>query len=75
MPDATDPGQLGINHPPASGGRYPEGEIGYPGTPMGAAPTAYALWQRYLTLDPAAPEWMNSARFVLSAGHAVLPCG
>jgi transketolase len=42
---------------------------------MGAAPTAYALWQRYLTLDPAAPEWMNSARFVLSAGHAVLPCG
>jgi transketolase len=43
---------------------------GHPGTPMGAAPTAYALWQRYLRYDPAAPEWMNRDRFVLSAGHA-----
>src|SRR5271165_1312047 len=37
---------------------------------MGAAPTAYTLWQRYLKYDPAAPEWMNRDRFVLSAGHA-----
>ena len=43
---------------------------GHPGTPMGAAPTAYTLWQRYLRYDPAAPEWMNRDRFVLSAGHA-----
>src|SRR5580698_1947676 len=43
---------------------------GHPGTPMGAAPTAYTLWQRYLRYDPAAPEWMNRDRFVLSEGHA-----
>jgi transketolase len=43
---------------------------GHPGTPMGAAPTAYALWQRYLRYDPATPEWMNRDRFVLSVGHA-----
>ena len=43
---------------------------GHPGTPMGAAPTAYTLWQRYLRYDPAAPEWMNRDRFLLSAGHA-----
>jgi transketolase len=43
---------------------------GHPGTPMGAAPTAYALWQRYLRYDPAAPEWMNRDRFILSSGHA-----
>jgi transketolase len=43
---------------------------GHPGTPMGAAPTAYALWQRYLRYDPAAPEWINRDRFVLSVGHA-----
>lgn len=43
---------------------------GHPGTPMGAAPTAYALWQRILRYDPAAPQWINRDRFVLSSGHA-----
>lgn len=43
---------------------------GHPGTPMGAAPTAYMLWQRHLRYDPASPEWMNRDRFVLSVGHA-----
>ncbi len=43
---------------------------GHPGTPMDAAPTAYALWQRFLRYDPADPEWMNRDRFVLSCGHA-----
>jgi transketolase len=43
---------------------------GHPGTPMGAAPTAYTLWHRYLCYDPVAPEWMNRDRFVLSVGHA-----
>ena len=43
---------------------------GHPGTPMDAAPTAYTLWQRYLRYDPAAPNWMNRDRFVLSEGHA-----
>jgi transketolase len=37
---------------------------------MDAAPTAYALWQRFLRYDPTAPNWINRDRFVLSVGHA-----
>lgn len=43
---------------------------GHPGTPMGAAPIAYCLWQRFLCYDPNDPEWPDRDRFVLSAGHA-----
>ena len=43
---------------------------GHPGTPMDAAPTAYALWQQVLRYDPADPDWINRDRFVLSCGHA-----
>ena len=43
---------------------------GHPGTPMGMAPTVYALWQRILRFDPEEPIWPNRDRFVLSAGHA-----
>ena len=43
---------------------------GHPGTPMALAPVTYALWQRFLRFDPAAPIWSNRDRFVLSAGHA-----
>jgi len=43
---------------------------GHPGTPMGAAPTAYCLWQRFLSYDPSDPAWPNRDRFVLSVGHA-----
>ncbi len=45
-------------------------QSGHPGTPMDAAPTAYALWQRVLRYDPADPGWINRDRFVLSSGHA-----
>src|SRR5690348_15174771 len=43
---------------------------GHPGAPMGAAPMAYALWTRYLRVNPADPHWADRDRFVLSAGHA-----
>ena len=43
---------------------------GHPGTPMGAAPMAYALWDRFLKHNPADPTWPNRDRFVLSCGHA-----
>ena len=43
---------------------------GHPGTPMGAAPIAYCLWQRFLRFDPDDPDWPNRDRFVLSVGHA-----
>jgi transketolase len=43
---------------------------GHPGTPMGMAPVAYTLWQRFLRYDPDNPIWPDRDRFVLSAGHA-----
>lgn len=43
---------------------------GHPGAPMGLAPVAYSLWQRFLRFDPGDPIWPNRDRFVLSAGHA-----
>lgn len=42
---------------------------GHPGLPMGAAPMAYALWDRFLKFDPKHPKWPDRDRFVLSAGH------
>lgn len=43
---------------------------GHPGLPMGAAPMAYVLWNKFLNVNPASGrEWSNRDRFVLSAGH------
>ena len=42
---------------------------GHPGLPLGAAPIAYTLWDRFLKFNPANPHWPNRDRFVLSAGH------
>ena len=47
-----------------------QAQSGHPGMPMGAAPTAYCLWQRFLRYDPEDPDWPNRDRFVLSSGHA-----
>ncbi|MEE8353126.1 MAG: transketolase, partial [Dehalococcoidales bacterium] len=43
---------------------------GHPGTPLGAAPLAYVLWDRFLKHNPADPDWVDRDRFVLSCGHA-----
>ncbi|MFQ5380195.1 MAG: transketolase, partial [Dehalococcoidia bacterium] len=43
---------------------------GHPGAPMGAAPMAFALWDRHLKHNPADPSWPDRDRFILSAGHA-----
>ncbi len=42
---------------------------GHPGMPLGAAPMAYVLWDRFLNHSPENPDWPNRDRFVLSAGH------
>ncbi len=42
---------------------------GHPGMPLGMADAAYVLWQDFLRFDPAAPNWPDRDRFVLSAGH------
>lgn len=43
---------------------------GHPGAPMGQAPVAYVLWDRFLRHNPRNPAWPDRDRFVLSAGHA-----
>jgi len=46
-----------------------EARSGHPGLPLGAAPMAYVLWDRFLRHNPADPHWPDRDRFVLSAGH------
>ncbi|NET66754.1 MAG: transketolase [Moorea sp. SIO1G6] len=45
---------------------------GHPGLPMGAAPMAFVLWDRFLRYNPKNPNWFNRDRFVLSAGHGCM---
>ena len=47
-----------------------QAKSGHPGAPMGAAPMAYVLWDRFLKHNPSDPLWPDRDRFVLSAGHA-----
>jgi len=42
---------------------------GHPGLPLGAAPIAYVIWDRFLKYNPRNPSWPDRDRFVLSAGH------
>ncbi|KFN91165.1 transketolase [Tetragenococcus muriaticus] len=43
---------------------------GHPGLPLGAAPMAYALWTKYMKVNPkTSRNWIDRDRFVLSAGH------
>jgi transketolase len=53
---------LSIDQPQAA-------DSGHPGLPLGAAPMAYVVWQRYLKHDPNDPRWPDRDRFVLSGGH------
>ena len=43
---------------------------GHQGTAMALAPLAHVLFSRVMKFDPAAPEWPDRDRFVLSNGHA-----
>ena len=61
---------------------------GHPGTPMGAAPMAYVLWDRFLKHNPGDPQWPDRDRFlkhnpgdpqwpdrdrfILSPGHEII---
>ncbi|WP_373236752.1 transketolase [Cohaesibacter celericrescens] len=42
---------------------------GHPGTPLGGADIATALYAKHLKFDPQNPDWPDRDRFVLSAGH------
>lgn len=42
---------------------------GHPGMPLGMADVATVLFNRFICVDPAHPDWPDRDRFVLSAGH------
>lgn len=42
---------------------------GHPGLPMGCAELGALLYGEILKHNPAAPDWVNRDRFILSAGH------
>src|SRR3712207_9258370 len=45
---------------------------GHPGMPMGMADVATVLFTEALKYDAADPEWLDSDRFVMSAGHGTM---
>ncbi|KAK3722428.1 Transketolase [Vermiconidia calcicola] len=45
---------------------------GHPGAPMGMAPVAHVLWNKFMTFNPKNPDWLNRDRFVLSNGHGCM---
>lgn len=45
---------------------------GHPGAPMGMAPAAHVLFNKFMTFNPKNPDWLNRDRFVLSNGHACM---
>jgi transketolase len=68
--DTTDLDQLSINTLRfLSVDAVEAADSGHPGLPLGAAPMAYVLWQRFLRHNPSDPHWFNRDRFILSAGH------
>lgn len=42
---------------------------GHPGFPLGTAPLMYTIWDRFMSYNPANPNWFNRDRFILSPGH------
>ncbi|QKX62226.1 uncharacterized protein TRUGW13939_09385 [Talaromyces rugulosus] len=45
---------------------------GHPGAPMGLAPAAHVLFNKFLNFNPKNPNWANRDRFVLSNGHGCM---
>ncbi|KAL1979995.1 hypothetical protein VTN96DRAFT_4817 [Rasamsonia emersonii] len=45
---------------------------GHPGAPMGLAPVAHVLFNKFMNFNPKNPDWVNRDRFVLSNGHGCM---
>ncbi|KAK3994707.1 putative transketolase [Cladorrhinum sp. PSN332] len=45
---------------------------GHPGAPMGMAPVAHVLFNKFMRFNPKNPKWLNRDRFVLSNGHGCM---
>lgn len=44
---------------------------GHPGAPMGMAPVAHVMFNKFMSFNPKNPDWVNRDRFVLSC--VILP--
>ncbi|KAG8526803.1 uncharacterized protein KY384_008232 [Bacidia gigantensis] len=45
---------------------------GHPGAPMGLAPAAHVMFNKFMSFNPSNPHWLNRDRFVLSNGHGCM---
>ncbi|KAJ6014591.1 transketolase [Penicillium herquei] len=45
---------------------------GHPGAPMGMAPAAHVLFNKFMSFNPQNSDWANRDRFVLSNGHGCM---
>ncbi|RDA83144.1 hypothetical protein CP532_3196 [Ophiocordyceps camponoti-leonardi (nom. inval.)] len=45
---------------------------GHPGAPMGMAPVAHVLFNKFMKFNPKNTKWLNRDRFVLSNGHGCM---
>ncbi|KAB5554989.1 putative transketolase [Coniochaeta sp. 2T2.1] len=45
---------------------------GHPGAPMGMAPVAHVLFNKFMRFNPKNTKWLNRDRFVLSNGHGCM---
>ncbi|KAI9725611.1 MAG: Transketolase [Chrysothrix sp. TS-e1954] len=45
---------------------------GHPGAPMGMAPVAHVLFNKFMRFNPKNQHWLNRDRFVLSNGHGCM---
>ncbi|KAK2070035.1 hypothetical protein P8C59_004569 [Phyllachora maydis] len=45
---------------------------GHPGAPMGMAPVAHVLFNKFMRFNPKNPKWLNRDRFILSNGHGCM---
>ena len=70
MPAMTaDPKQMANAIRALSMDAVQQANSGHPGAPMGMADIATVLFTQFLKFDPAAPDWPDRDRFVLSNGH------
>ncbi len=70
MPAMTaDPKQMANAIRALSMDAVQQANSGHPGAPMGMADIATVLFTQCLKYDPAAPDWPDRDRFVLSNGH------
>jgi transketolase len=66
----TDLDQIDVNTiRPLAVDAVQQANSGHPGLPLGVAPMASTVWDRFLRHDPTDPTWFDRDPFILSPGH------